>query len=117
GMPVIAIEALRVVGAEHPGQLAAGSLIDKIRDAFARFDTVNVAYGGAADEATTGTGGAAPPRLDYRLTGSLDYGATATTLRFQLVDAAENTDPFPRDLGHPAAPPQPDAASTERGDR
>ena len=113
GMPVIAIEALRVVGAEHPGQLAAGSLIDKIRDAFARFDTVNVAYGGAADEATTGTGGAAPSRLDYRLTGSLDYGATATTLRFQLVDAAENTIAFTRDFVYPAAAPEQDAAENE----
>jgi len=113
GMPVIAIEALHVVGAEHPGQLAAGSLIDKIRDAFARFDTVNVAYGGAADEATTGTGGAAPSRLDYRLTGSLDYGATATTLRFQLVDAAENTIAFTRDFVYPAAAPEQDAAENE----
>jgi hypothetical protein len=108
GMPVIAIDALRVVGTAHQGQLAAGSLIDKVRDAFARFDTVNVAYGGQPTN-----GGAARPRLDYRLTGSLEYGETVTTLRFQLIDAAENTIAFTRDFVYPAAAPDQGAAEDE----
>jgi hypothetical protein len=110
GMPVIAIESLRVVGTAHPGQLGAGSLIDKVRDAFARFDTINVAYIGPSQ---TGVGGTAGPRLDYRLTGSLEYGDTITTLRFQLVDAAENTIAFTRDFVYPAAAPDQRAAEDE----
>jgi len=114
GMPVIAIEALRVVGTAGPGQLAAGTLTDKIRDAFVRFDTINVAYDGAGNEPpSTGGNGAARPRLDYRLTGSLEYGATATTLRFQLVDVAENTIAFTRDFVYPAAAPDQGAAEDE----
>jgi tetratricopeptide (TPR) repeat protein len=105
GMPVIAIEPLRVVGTAHADQLGAGSLIDKMRDAFARFDTINVAY--------TGPGGTVRPRLDYRLTGSLEYGDTVTTLRFQLVDAAENTIAFTRDFVYPAAAPDQGAAEDE----
>ena len=65
---------------------AAGSLSDKLRDAFARFDTVNVATTAPATASRAngggGAGGAARLRLDYRLTGSLEYGETATTLRF-----------------------------------
>jgi tetratricopeptide (TPR) repeat protein len=110
GMPTIAIERLRVVGAARDGQLAAGSLSDKIRDAFARFDTVNVAYSG---QPANGAAGGARGRLDYRLTGSLDYGATATTLRFQLVDAAESTIAWTRDFMYPAAAPDQHAAEDE----
>ena len=110
GMPVIAIEPLRVVGTAHQGQLAAGSLTDKVRDAFARFDTINVASGGPTQN---GAGGAARPRLDYQLTGSLEYGETVTTLRFQLIDAAENTIAFTRDFVYPAAAPDQGAAEDE----
>jgi tetratricopeptide (TPR) repeat protein len=110
GMPTIAIEPLRVVGAAQDGQLAAGSLIEKIRQAFARFDSVNVASNG---QRANGAAGGARGRLDYRLTGSLDYGATATTLRFQLVDAAESTIAWTRDFVYPAAAPDQGAAEDE----
>jgi tetratricopeptide (TPR) repeat protein len=110
GMPTIVIEPLRVVGAAQQGQLAAGSLSEKIRDAFARFDTVNVVSSGPS---ANGAAGAAHGRLDYRLTGSLDYGATATTLRFQLVDAAESTIAWTHDFVYPAAAPDQHAAEDE----
>ena len=105
GMPIIAIEPLRVVGTLSRGQLAAGSLTDKMRDAFARFDTINVASG--SQPARNGA------RLDYRLTGSLDYGETTTTLRFQLVDAGENTIAWTRDFVYPAAAPDQGAVEDE----
>jgi tetratricopeptide (TPR) repeat protein len=110
GMPVIAIDPLRIVGTAHQGQLAAGSLIDKVRDAFARFDTINVAYDGPPQNVP---GGAARPPLDYRLTGSLEYGETVITLRFQLIDAAENTVAFARDFVYPAAAPDQGADEDE----
>jgi len=92
GMPTIYIEPLRVVGTPLPDQIAAGSLADKIRDAFARFDTVNVAF-----ERRPATDAA------YRLTGSLEYGETATTLRFQLIDTSENKIAWSRSFDYPAA--------------
>ena len=110
GMPVIAIDPLRVAGMARDGQLAAGSLIEKIRAAFARFDSINVASGGPQLSRPTG---AARSRPDYRLTGSLDYAATTTTVRFQLVDAAENTVAWTRDFVYPAAAPDQGAAEDE----
>ena len=92
GMPTIYIEPLRVVGTLRPGQIAAGSLTDQIRDAFTRFDTVNVAF-----EQRRATDAA------YRLTGSLDYGETAATLRFELIDTAENKIAWARSFDYPAA--------------
>ena len=111
GMPVISIEPLHVIGTPRQGQLAAGSLIEKIRDAFARFDTVNVAYNGQAERDRPTS--VARPLPDYRLTGSLEYGETATTLLFQLVDAAEGTIAWSRTFAFPAAAPDQGAAEDE----
>jgi len=108
GMPIIAIDPLRVAGTAQDGQLAAEPLVEKMRVAFARFDTINVASNGQL----TGRG-SARGHLDYRLTGSLDYGATATTLRFQLVDAAESTIAWTRDFVYPAAAPDQSATEDE----
>jgi tetratricopeptide (TPR) repeat protein len=97
GMPTIYIEPLRVTGTPRSDRIAAASLADKIRDAFARFDTINVA---------------SEPRPDagYRLAGSLEYGETATTLRFQLIDAAQSTIAWSRSFDYPAAAADQDAA-------
>ena len=111
GMPVISIDSLRVVGAARPGQIAAGSLTEKIRDAFVRFDTINVASDG--QPAADGPIGASQPRADYRLVGSLEYGDTTTTLRFQLIDAAENTIAWSRTFVYPATAPDQGAAEDE----
>ena len=43
GMPTIQIEPLRVIGSPSPNAIAAERLHAKISDAFARFDTINVA--------------------------------------------------------------------------
>src|ERR1700704_1628842 len=42
GLPTIKIESLRVLGTPRSGSIVAGSLTEKLRDAFARFDTINV---------------------------------------------------------------------------
>ena len=56
-MPTVQIEPLRVIGSPSPGGVAAERLHAKIRDAFARFDTINVASSAVASAA----GNAAPP--------------------------------------------------------
>ncbi len=107
GMPTIYIESLRVVGAPRSGDIAAGSLTEKIRDAFARFDTINVSFGprpadnGASSSSVPSP--AAQPRADYRLTGSVEYGETTTTIMFQLIDATEGTIAWSRAFEQPAA--------------
>jgi tetratricopeptide (TPR) repeat protein len=101
GMPTIYIAPLRILGAPRGGAVAAASLTDKIRDAFARFDTVNVAF-------------EPPPAAQpgYRLAGSVEYRDAAVSLRFQLVDAAENTVAWSRSFDYPAAA-EPGAAEDE----
>ena len=99
GMPTIYIEPLRVAGTPGPHQIAAASLTDKISDAFARFDTINV----ASEPRPAADAG-------YRLAGSLEYGETATTLHFQLIDTAENTIAWSRSFDYPAAAADQDAA-------
>jgi hypothetical protein len=111
GMPTISIESLRVAGAPRPGQLAAGALNEKLRDAFVRFDTINVASEDRTER--DGATGAARTDLDYRLSGSLDYGETATTLRFQLADARDNTIAWTRDFVYPTAASGQGAAEDE----
>jgi len=90
GMPTIEIEALRVVGTPGPRDIAARSLTDSIKDAFARFDTINV----ASESPPAGASGATLPaavRADYRLSGTIEYADSGTILRFQLIDTAAST--------------------------
>lgn len=105
GMPTISVDALRTEGTPGIGAVSAGALIAKIRGAFARFDTINVA---------SETPGVAPPRADYRLAGGIEYGDAATTVRFQLIDEAEGTIAWSRSFAYPAAAPgHPDAPAAE----
>jgi tetratricopeptide (TPR) repeat protein len=99
GMPTIYIEPLRITGTPRPDQIAAASLADEIRDAFARFDTINV----ASEPRPSADAG-------YRLAGSVEYGETATTMRFQLIDTAANTIAWSRSFDYPAAAADQDAA-------
>ena len=50
GMPTLQIEPLRVIGTPSPGAVMPERLYAKISDAFARFDTINVASGPVAAE-------------------------------------------------------------------
>lgn len=74
GMPTIQIEPFRVIGTLPPNGLAPDRLYARISDAFARFDTVNVAAG-------------VDPRADYRLSGTLDFSGGAANAWFTLSSA------------------------------
>lgn len=106
GMPILEVEALHVLGAPRQGDIAADSLTETIKDAFARFDTINVAS--QSPPAEEGAATAAPgPRADYRLSGSVEYSEHGAALRFQLIDAREGTIAWSRRLtaerGDPSA--------------
>jgi tetratricopeptide (TPR) repeat protein len=83
GMPLILIEPPHITGTPRPGGHAAAPLFEKIGNAFARFDTINVAYGSQP----SGTANALP--VDYRLIGAIEYRDGQPSAQFRLVDAAE----------------------------
>lgn len=76
GMPTIQIEPFRVIGTPQPRAMTAARLHARIRDAFARFDTINVASG-------------EEPRAEYRLNGTIEYSGDATNAWFTLTSNAE----------------------------
>jgi TolB-like protein len=90
----------------------AGSLTEKLRDAFARFDTINVSFGPrpADNGASSSLPSPAARHADYRLSGSIEYGETATAILFQLIDTAEGTIAWSRTFDQPAAGSDPSAA-------
>ena len=90
GMPVVLIEPIRVIGTPPPSHpVAAERLRAKIGDAFARFDTINVASGPAL--ASKGAAVTAPPapHSDYVLSGTLEYTEDAANAWFTLTSVAE----------------------------
>jgi TolB-like protein len=94
GMPVVAIEAMRVLGQPTSRPIAADLLHAKIRDAFARFDTINVASPATDQPKTTGAAVAASavldePRASYRLSGTVEYVGDLANAWFTLTDVAD----------------------------
>ena len=86
GMPVVRIEPIRVIGTPSPDSVAAERLRVKIGDAFARFDTINVASNPALASAATPM---PMPHTDYTLSGSLEYAGNAANAWFTLTSVAE----------------------------
>ena len=112
GLPTINIESLRVLGTPRSGSIVAGALTEKLRDAFARFDTINVSFGPRpADNGASSSVPSPDARpADYRLSGSIEYAETATTILFQLIDTGEGTIAWSRTFDQPAAGTDPSAA-------
>jgi len=86
GMPSIYIEPLRVTGTPAIQALSVDTLAEKIGDAFARFDTINVVY---SPRTASADAPVAEPRADYRLAGAVEYGSENATVQFRLIDVAE----------------------------
>ena len=74
GMPVLAVQALEVTGS--PSGISPSALLEKIRDAFSRFDTVNVLLDPREGQHT-----------DYQILGAVDYRSDrSASVRFRLLD-------------------------------
>jgi hypothetical protein len=77
-----------VIGSPPPNAIAAERLHAKISDAFARFDTINVASNpvpaNAASDAPV-----AESRTDYRLSGAVEYVGDTANAWFMLTSNAE----------------------------
>ena len=96
GMPTLLIQPFELLTTPINQTALAVTLHDKLCDAFARFDTINIVSG-----STEMTGAAAPPtafqssqmsNFNYRLMGSVEFRDDGTTsVRFRLLDAVDGT--------------------------
>ena len=83
GMPTLLVQSFDVAGVPDPEEISATALFEKTRDAFARFDTINV---------VSISPQSAEPPVDYRLQGFINYlGDNTTTVRFRLVAVGNGT--------------------------
>src|SRR5262249_26024947 len=96
GMPVLLVEPLEITGTPRPRSLSATSLHTTLSDAFAGFDLVNIVCDPAAGRPART---AAEARIDYRMGGSAEYQEDgAVCLRFRLIDAADGSVVWTREL-------------------
>jgi len=89
GMPTLLLQPFELLTAPASQSVSAATLHDKLCDAFARFDTINI-VSGSPDAAAP----AVPSNqsADYRLMGSVEYRDDGTTsVRFRLLDNGDGT--------------------------
>ena len=80
GMPTLLVDGLDVAGAAGVDVLLSANLLGSLRDAFARFDAINIASPTAEQ------------RFDYLLTGSMELHPDRTaTVSFRLIDSTDST--------------------------
>jgi TolB-like protein len=96
GMPTLLVDRLDVVGATDTAAFLPANLLGNIRDAFARFDAINIASPTAAPAIPNAASPAASSnpeqRFDYVLTGSMELHPDRTaTVSFRLLDSADST--------------------------
>jgi TolB-like protein len=92
GLPSLLVQAFDIVGTPDPGGISAASLHDRIGEAFARFDLINITWesmlsGGDAARAPS----ASRLPTDYRLIGTVEYYTPgAVRIQFQLLDTVND---------------------------
>ena len=83
GMPLLALHRLEGPDAMPANAVAAASLFERLRDAFPRFDAINIAYEPASGSAARDT----KVPVDYRFFGRVEYhDDRTTTVRLRLQD-------------------------------
>jgi hypothetical protein len=88
GMPTLAVDRIAVVGVTEAGAISPFTLVERMSDAFARFETINITSD-LADPASASPASATAIvlQIDYRLGGSIEYlPDRSMTLRFRLVE-------------------------------
>ncbi len=87
GMPTLVVQPFDVVGTADPRLPSAPSLLEKTRDAFSRFDAINI----GSESLPAGE------RVDYRLFGFIEYHGDGTaSLRFRLLDVVDGNSVWTR---------------------
>jgi TolB-like protein len=93
GLPTLLVQPFDIAGAPDARGISAASLHDRIGEAFARFDLINIIWESMLSGADTGHV-PSPSRLpiDYRLIGTVEYYMPgAVRIQFQLLDAVDDT--------------------------
>ena len=84
GMPVLLLRPFEVLAARDEKAFSGRALHEKMCDAFARFDTINIVDAEAQSDAGTAS--------DYQLAGSVECRDDGTTsIRFRLLDTSDRT--------------------------
>ena len=105
GMPTLSLQPLDVTGTPGAGAISPIGLVEKLSDAFARFDAINI-----ISQPGEGTAGTEPP-VDYRLAGSIEYLPDDTaTIRFRLTNVSDGKVVWTQSYDHLAATPDHSAA-------
>ena len=91
GLPTLLVQPFEIAGTPEQRGISAASLHDRIGDAFARFDLINIVWEsmlGGADAGHVRSPSRSP--IDYRLVGAVEYYVPgAVRIQFQLVDTAD----------------------------
>lgn len=105
GMPTLAVEPFETAGAPGPQAISPSALSGKLRDAFARFEAINILAQPPAKEPPEAAQGAntapAPDAIDYRLGGLIEYHADrSTSVRVRLLEVGSRRVVWSRTLPH-----------------
>lgn len=91
GMPVLAVQAFEILGVPQSSSVSGTALVDKLRNAFALFEGINV-VSNAGGTSGSSPRQAEPAAVDYRLVGTVDYHQDGSAdIRVRLLDLAEGT--------------------------
>jgi TolB-like protein len=93
GMPTLLVDRLDVAGAADADVLLSANLLGSIRDAFVRFDAINIGSPTAIPNAASPPASPSPEqRFDYLLTGSMElHPDRSATVSFRLIDSTDST--------------------------
>src|SRR5262249_44479006 len=93
GLPVVLMAPFTVAGAPGAGAISATALLEKMRDAFVRFETVNVVSVSKESAGVDAASRSAEPRSDYQFQGFINYLQDgATIVRVRLLDTQDGAD-------------------------
>jgi TolB-like protein len=92
GMPTLVIKQVGILGNPPTPTVSAAALVDKLRSAFARFDTINVATEAASRDGVAPASTRSETPAEYQLVGSGEFvDGGSVTLRFRLLDVMDGT--------------------------
>jgi tetratricopeptide (TPR) repeat protein len=94
GMPTLAIHPFKMLNESLRKSISNTVLHEKLCDAFARFDTINIKSADGDRDDTP---------ADYRLIGSIEYRGGNTHVRCRLLDATDNLVAWSRIFERPAS--------------
>jgi hypothetical protein len=95
GMPTLYLQRIETLGLRNTQTVTAASLLERLRDAFSRFDAINIVANPQFAESLPADTTVLPSAVgssEYRLLGSIEYlDDQTTTVRFSLQEGRSNT--------------------------